>query len=323
MLPQLLATPAAAPEVPAAVLFVVSAVAFLTFLIIYMLRFGAGVLIRGLLGSLASFLPTLFGIRHSVEHAIDYVGGAVDDALGAAASAAQGVAVQTFNDAWKLTRWVGSAIANLAVETAHGFKVLVTSTIPAAVHDVTEPITRRLGAIEARVLGQIDGAIGRLDDAIAAAKAAAAAAIAAVNRRVRAAEHAISSTIPAELGRVESDIRGWTSKQIRRLSRRVSRVEAAVGLTALAGVIVTVIAKELPWIRCRNVGKVGRALCGTSTSSLDRLLEDALLATTLVVATIDLIELSRELQPIIADTATVTQVLLGVAPVSDLERLSL
>lgn len=311
------------PEIPAAVLFAVSAVAFLSFFILYMLRFGARAVITGLLGGLASLLPTIFGLRHVVESGVDSVAKAVDDVLGEWASKAQGVGVATFNDAWKLTKWVGKAMADLAAETARAFHLVVTSTIPSAVRSASGFLQSQLAAALLRLHHLEQTVVAGLRADIASIEASVKRDARTAETAIHAAEHAITVTVPDAIGSAVADVRGWTSKQIRRLSRRLTAVEKAVGLTALSGVVVAVIARQIPWVRCQNVGKVGKALCGTSTSSLDRMLEDALLGATLIVATIDLVELSREMQAVVADTATVTRVLLGVAPASDLEHLSL
>lgn len=312
-----------APEVPAAGLFVVGLVAAVTALFLVLLRFGAVTLIGGLLRWLAhlvSWVPFVGGLT---EDGINAGINAVDEALGAAVAASTGLASSMIHDAWKLTVWVGDTIADLATSTAHAVTTIVTSTIPNAVHAITHPITLTVAEIEARI-GRVERhALADVRNAIRAVKAATAGALVLVTNRIRAAEHSIASTLPAELGRVETDIRGWTSKQLRRLTRRMSAVEEAIGLTALTGLIVTVIARELPWIRCPNVGRAAKSLCGMPVNSLEKLLGEALLATTLVVATIDLVELSRELQPLMVDTATVTRVLLGVSPVSELEHLTL
>lgn len=305
---------AAAPEVPAAVLFVFGVLAFLTFLILLLLRLGANVLIRGLIGALAKFLPSWFGIRHDVEKGIAYVANAVDDVLGTAASATQGVGIAAFHDAWKLTRMVGHTIADLAHETAHRFRVIEDSLIPGA---ILEPIRRLRGEAAAleRELSHLEGQVtADLRKGIGAAEAAARTAEAALAGELATAEHAITTTIPNELNRVQGDIRGWTSKQLRRLSRRLSAVEEAVGLTALAGVIVGVIAREIPWVRCRNVGKVGKALCGLPVRWLEALLSDAIEA--LVVG--DLCQLivlmsaaAEEFEPVLLAFVDVEDALIG------------
>lgn len=288
-----------APEVPAAGLFVVGLVAALLALFLVLLRFGAVTLIGGLLRFLSNIVSWVPFVGHLTEEGVNAGVNFVDKVLGEAVAASTGLAVSMLHDAWKLTVWVGDTIADLATSTAHAVTTIVTSTIPNAVHAITHPITMSVAAIEARI-GRVERhALADIRRGINAVKAATAGAIVLVTNRIRAAEHTIGTSIPAELGRVEADIRGWTSKQIRRLGGRLSAVEEAVGLTALTGVIVGVIARELPWIRCPNVGRAARSLCGMPVNSIEKLLADAAIAATLITIPLSLVEFANELQSVV------------------------
>lgn len=265
-----------APEFPAVGLFAVGLVAALVALFLVLLRFGAVTLIGGLLRWLANLVSWVPFVGHLTEEGVNAGINAVDEALGAAVAASTGLATSMIHDAWKITVWVGDTIADLATSTAHAVTTIVTSTIPNAVHAITHPITLSVAAIEARI-GRVERhALADIRRGINAVKAATAGALVLVTNRIRAAEHSIATTIPAELAHVEGRLYGWTSKQLRRLSRRMSAVEEAVGLTALTGVIVGVVARELPWIRCKNVGKVGRHLCSWPIKGLEDLLAGAI-----------------------------------------------
>lgn len=288
-----------APVVLEGGLFAIGLVAALVALFLVLLRFGAVTLIGGLLRWLAhlvSWVPFVGGLT---EDGINAGINAVDEALGAAVAASTHLAVSMIHDLWKLTLWIGDTIADLATSTAQAIDALVTSTIPNAVHALTHPITLTVAEIEARI-GRVERhALADVRNAIRAVKAATAGALVLVTNRIRAAEHSIASTLPAELGRVETDIRGWTSKQLRRLTRRMSAVEEAIGLTALTGLIVTVVARELPWIRCPNVGRAAKSLCGMPVSSIEKLLADVALAATLITIPLSLVAFADELQTVL------------------------
>lgn len=293
-----------APEVPAAGLFVIGLVAAVTALFLVLLRFSAVTLIGGLLRWLAhlvSWVPFVGGLT---EDGINAGINAVDEALGAAVAASTGLASSMIHDAWKLTVWVGDTIADLATSTAHAVTAIVTSTIPNAVHSITHPITLSIGAIETRVLSIERAALKDLRGKINAARAAAAGALVLVTTRIHAAEHAITTTIPADLAGIETDIRGWTSKQLRRLTRRMSAVEEAIGLTALTGLIVAVIARQLPWIRCPNVGRAARQLCGMPVTQVEKLLADLALGATLIFGTLSLSQFAKQMQGIVGEAAS-------------------
>jgi hypothetical protein len=86
-------------------------------------------------------------------------------------------------------------------------------------------------------------------------------------------------------GRIARDVLG-----LRKLYDKLNR--RTVGLGAVALVAAALARMRLGWLRCRNVGKVGRGLCGA-----DSLLVDLLLAELgFVVGAFSIRELTRDLQ---------------------------
>jgi hypothetical protein len=75
--------------------------------------------------------------------------------------------------------------------------------------------------------------------------------------RVRAAEHAITVTIPHELGAIRL---------------RLTRLEKLLGIGALTAAIIRVLARRFPWLFCRNVNALGRAICGMNPDALNSLI---------------------------------------------------
>lgn len=88
---------------------------------------------------------------------------------------------------------------------------------------------------------------------------------------------------------------GWLRRRVGSLDKQLERLNRrTVGLGALALVTAALARMKLGWLRCRNVGKAGRAVCGA-----DQLLVDMLLAELgFVAGAFSLRELTRDLQTI-------------------------
>jgi hypothetical protein len=183
-------------------------------------------------------------------------------------------------------------VGALAHDVAYGFERLVTHTIPRSISAETKPLRRDLK---------------RLGLAIGATAAALARYRHGIDRLLRervlpglkAAERAITVTLPHEIARVRGRVgvveRGVSDILHGRLSETARK---ALGL-ALAGTVIGVLARRLPWLFCRNVGKVGRSVCAMDSNLLESLLADALL----IGGTISLVEFAKELQELTDEAA--------------------
>lgn len=295
---------AVVPEVPAIGLFAVGLLAALTAVFLVFLRFAAVTLIGSFARWMAKALKVIPFVGGWTAGVIDDAVNTVDLALGAAIAASEKLAVSAIHDSWKLTRWVGATIAHLSTETLHAFNVLVTHTIPNAVEDAVGHLRGRVETIETTIEHLDKTAIAEVRSDIASVRREAAAGERLITRDIAAAEHAITTTLPHAISRDVSEIRGWTSKQLRRLARRLSAVEEALTLGALTAVVVGVLARELPWIKCRNVAKTGKALCGLPITQLEKLLADLTLGLTAIFGTLSLESLAKDLQAIIGGVST-------------------
>jgi hypothetical protein len=109
-----------------------------------------------------------------------------------------------------------------------------------------------------------------------------------VTRIVRASSGAVAIPgwmirLPSRVGDVEHDLSG--------LRKRVKGLEKYAGATAAVALFTAALAKlGLKWLRCRNVTKAGKRLCGLDGNLLDALL----IGTTLIVGTISLREFAEE-----------------------------
>lgn len=289
---------AAAPEAPAIGLFAVGLLFALTALLLILLRFAAITLVGSLVRWIANTLNTIPFVGGWTAGVVDDAVNYVDRALGEAIAGSEQLATSALHDSWKLTRWVGATISGLATNTLHGFNILVTHTIPAAVEGGIGHLRGRVERIETTIDHLDQTAIAEVRADIADVRHEAHAAERGIARDLAAVEHTIATTIPHAIGRDVADVRGWTSKQLRRLSRRLSATEEALTIGALSAVIVGVIARNWKWIKCGNVAKAGKHLCGMPVSQLESLLAEAALDATALLITLNIRDFVTEAQAV-------------------------
>ncbi len=156
--------------------------------------------------------------------------------------------VYTFGKMIELSQWTAITVERLASDTWHGLThrvQTVTHTITERiVHTVVKPITRTVTAT---------AGISR------ATYNTLAHRVSALQAQVR---H-IAATLPHDIALAPARV-GITAKQLRRLSRRLTRVEElTVGLGAVALVGAALGRLGLGWLRCPALGRIGKKIgCG-------------------------------------------------------------
>lgn len=170
--------------------------------------------------------------------------------------------------------WLAREIAGLAQDTWAALQrtsVTTTNAVTKYVKTtVVQPITKqvtivsKVGAAAARSLTR---RITNLEKRVAHLVVIAGAAVVSPWPRIRGVERKIEAQ-----------------------AKRLGALER-IGLGALAGTAVVAVTRRFGWVRCGNVGRVGRALCSTDRSLLDSLLSGSLL----IVGTISLAQMAREL----------------------------
>lgn len=191
--------------------------------------------------------------------ALRFVDGEIRHGLGLAVLSTERGAAWLWGLAARQIAWVGDEIAELAWSVAQAFTHTTTITIPHAARNAQHGVIRRIRKAEA------------------AAAAAAAAGTLALHRFEAV---------------VTGRIRGM-DKDLSALKKRVVKAERKLaGAGAIAFVGATIARMGLGWLRCRNVRKAGKQVCGMDYDILS-----ALLAGTLAVwGAVSLVEFVKELE---------------------------
>lgn len=215
-----------------------------------------------------------FGFVADVFRSVDH---RISHALAVAALNTESAVVSLWHLTAEVFWWSVHETKALALDTFHAMQYQITVTIPdAAKWARREAVTvaHRLVHREAAIARAAEREIGHV------AHVAQAEAIAAG----REAEHALDWS-EAKVGQLERYIDG--------LDARVSRLAKRLTPSAIVALIGATIFTEfgLGWLRCNNVGRTGKRLCGLGLDALDALL----VGTLAVEGTISLQSMANEL----------------------------
>lgn len=109
-----------------------------------------------------------------------------------------------------------------------------------------------------------------------------------LDARVKAAAIAVPGAIALPFPRI-----GSLERRAKAQAKRLTKVERRFGALAFTGLVAAALARlGAGWIRCTNVRKAGKRVCGMDTDLLETLLGSTLLLT----SAISLEQLARELQ---------------------------
>jgi hypothetical protein len=210
-----------------------------------------------------------------------------------------------FHGAAIILEWTAREIAGLAADTLHFGQSLAHVRMPRLTRAMIIAafplpwLARRVAAlVRAHAVPSTRTVIARTTRPI----------IQRVTRVVKATAGAV--VIPGVLWGTLPRLRGlerWRNRTGARL-RTLERGIAGVSAVALVG---TALARlGLNWIRCRRVGRVGKAVCGMDSNMLGALLADA----TLIIGTISIVELTRGTQRLMPAITDATGYLVREAP---------
>lgn len=210
---------------------------------------------------------------------------AIEVALSETATGAEHATLYLFNHAVHLLVLTGHTIWQLGYRMGEALQGMVHDTIPRIVSVSTHALAvqiHRLGRVESafelRVAHRITRQVAVLDAELSHDFGRARHGIDVLRRDLTRAEH-----------------------EVGHLTGRLSRVEKLLGVAAFAGLLVRALERlGLKWLRCGNVTKAGRRVCGMDPSLLDSLLLDTLV----VAGALSLVEFAKEVQGIEQEVAT-------------------
>ena len=234
--------------------------------------------------------------------------------LGNAAGALDQSAGQFWYGLRHLVGSVGEEIMGLAVLGGYLAWYVAKHYNPAAIlqriahaektHAVTQTITNTITRTVTRVEKVVTHATtGQIGAAIRAAVKPIEGKLAEVERltlpRVKALEHEVEDVLNPEVAKLRDRAKAVEDGAIRAYERVKGLWEVA-SIGAVAAVAVVALSRlGLGWLRCRNVGQAGRALCGLPGALLNDLL--GLLADYAILSTIcDIVPLLEEAYSTIA-----------------------
>lgn len=177
-----------------------------------------------------------------------------------------------------LADWFGH-LERLVADAAHGVSSLAETVADAFEHAFTTTIPHMI-----RTAVRHEGHLRRIADEQLRRYARGIDRLLRdhVLPRLRAAERAITVTIPRELGRIRAREKAIAGRIPRGLTRRLTRLERITAAAALAGVVVKVLARRFPWLFCRRTKLVGNRVCGMDADYLNSILATALLVSSVV-----------------------------------------
>jgi len=205
-------------------------------------------------------------------------------ALGVAALGCEHAASWLWTQTANQVAWIGREIADLAHDTAQALGAVNTTIVKPAVKIIDRNSVVRIGKVSA-ALGLV----------ITARLPALVRSVAALSVKVA---H-LTKTVAVDVGRLEAKA-GRAAADIRSHGLRLSKLEKALSGIGAAALVGTALARlGLQWLRCPNVGRAGRAVCGMDGNLLESLLIDA----AVLAVAFNIEEFARELQGVTEEAA--------------------
>ena len=290
---------------PAAVDLAGLLAAFLAFLVCYSLL----VAYKSTLGAL---LQTLANAVHSVSvagiHPLAFLSDGIN-ALDSAINAALSAAVLGTEYAWhRMLHWTATLIheavtatADLADATYSAFRHTIEHVIPSLIGSAIRPLYGAVHSLShqlAYLWRVVTSLAQKVDHAATVTVPKAVTRLIPVTRieigkGVKAAEAAIATTLP-RVQRVEREATAL-EKWIRAHTK-----DLAIG--AVSGLLVAAIARDFPWLRCKNNKNLAKHLCSWPIKALEDLLGgvlDYLVISNLCVLLTEMDALASQMLPFI------------------------
>jgi hypothetical protein len=247
-----------------------------------------GAVIRGIAHLLDKIVP-FYDLGSSTIGKLD---DGVQYSIGLALTAAERSVARTWQGLTWIVRETGDTLEFFAHATVEALHAITHGEIPAQVRAQAQPATQAiadlrrstsatLSTLRAQIATAVHGVELELDRLFGQARAG----IDALQRNAIPRLAQELAGVRARVGALGGYVHGA-------LDRRIGRLEGRIAGSAIAAGALAAIYARVPWIRCSNVGKLGRAACRTDTGLLDALLAGSLL----IIGTISLEQMARELR---------------------------
>jgi hypothetical protein len=280
-------------------------------------------LVEGLAHPRGSFLKrTAMKAAGLIVGGLLYVEKHVRSVLSRFANASLHVITRWLNAMTGLWHGIANEFAQITDDVADALTYLRHNVIPHLIHAAVAPVNalahkaeadaRRSISLVRKAERDFTRGIDRLEHAL---KTWALRRFHGIDRLLR--EHVLPGlhSVERTLGRVVSrDIPALRRREaaLERevygdLRARVGRIEKALGLGVFAALVYRILARVAPWIFCRNVNKLGRAVCSLDDAAMQALLAGLLGA----VAIEDLQQLARFEAAIAKDVAAAVREVLS------------
>ena len=182
-----------------------------------------------------------------------------------------------FSTAGNILAWMAAEIADLARDVLAYAQRTAVGTIPLEIGKLRRTVLDRLHGID-RTLGRIE----------AQARAQLKRLQVGIDRLTARLEKTLTHAIAGVRARVGSLERTGT-----KTAKRVGALEKKWAIPAVTAVVATALARlGLRWIRCGNVTKAGKRICGMDANMLEALLGETLLLT----SSLSIVEFTKALQ---------------------------
>lgn len=267
-------------------------------------RFSIRPLLKGLGGMIVAFtapFPVIRNVGRWLDNEIAAVDNAVLAGLRFGVTSSEHALVALWNGTGELMKLIADEIKGLALDTEYALVhvnklgrralsrlvILVAGRLVAQLrrqilsvfHSTAVSVERRLGALRREALHDIAAAEARIGRTAKQARALA--------RQLRLLRWLAGITSVATLGALifKRLGLGWLTRY---------KTLGALGLAILARL-------GLRWLRCNNVGKAGRQLCGLDPSYLDELLLD----TVAILGAVSIVEFAHDLQDVTDESVAI------------------
>lgn len=287
---------------PVVAIPLVALLAFLAAVGVYLLAVTEKYWLKPLTDSLAGLFGHIPVVGAFMAREIVKAEHAVAHWLGQAAIAVERPAVHLLYALGHLVGQLAYTIANDAARTYHALQVIVSGKLPAALRVIKTTTVEQVPALTRRLLVPLRATTVQLVHAVNGLAHELAGVEAKVASLARAVAHATAVAIPQALPWIRGEVARVEGLTLRHLRLRLSRLEKLIGAGALAGFVVAVIARRLPWLRCRNVNSLARHACRLPVKALEDLLAgivDVLLLSDLCRIVTAMTAAAREASPLI------------------------